>query len=114
MAFAAHERRMVEPQKDGQPLRSHLQAAERQGSPVARAELAGPELPVELAHVWGWFLELHLARGSSGFGPAPIGYGEINAWAALKRLRPVLLEMECLVALDQLWLAPIKPKKGTA
>lgn len=105
MAYAAHERRMVEPLKDGHTLRQHLKAAAAQRSRRAIADLAGPELPADCAYVWTWFLELHRARGSNGFGPEAIGYRDIEAWAWLKGLRLAPFELDSLVALDQLWLA---------
>jgi SAM-dependent methyltransferase len=37
-------------------------------------ELEACEIPVEAAHIWGWFHELHAARPSSGFGPNPIKF----------------------------------------
>jgi hypothetical protein len=47
------------------------------------AELAGPPMPPGMAYLFDWFLELDVARGSSGFGPNPIGYGEMEAWSRL-------------------------------
>lgn len=40
-------------------------------------------MPPGMAYLLDWFLELDAARGSSGFGPSPIGYSEIEAWARL-------------------------------
>lgn len=101
-----HQRRIAEPQGDGRPYREHLQAVAARGHAAAKAELAGPELPPMGAYVWTWFLELHAARGSSGFGPLPIGYGEIAAWAALTGRAPLPWEIELLTALDRIWRSP--------
>ncbi|WP_435406470.1 phage tail assembly chaperone [Pseudomonas juntendi] len=65
------------------------------------AQLDGPELPAAVDHVWGWYLELHAARGGSGFGPSPIGFTEMAAWAALTGNHPSPWEVETLRALDQ-------------
>ncbi len=74
----------------------------RQG--IAVLELDGPECPLELAYLFGWFLELAATRGSSGFAPAPISFGEIDAWARLMRIRPSPDEVGVLRRLDQVFL----------
>jgi hypothetical protein len=67
-------------------------------------ELDGPPCPVELAYLLEWFLELAAARGSSGFAPSPISFGEIAAWARLMRIRPSPNEVGVLRRLDQAFL----------
>lgn len=89
--------------KDGTTERENLESVERQtGRRLAR--LDGPPLPDEGEHVWRWFLELSTARGSSGFGPNPISYPDIAAWAALTGtlLRPG--EVRAICMLDNVYM----------
>lgn len=69
------------------------------------AELyGGPEMPSAGQYLWGWFLELHRARGG-GFGPAPLGFAEIAAWSGLRGVRLTPWEVEILRDLDASWFA---------
>jgi hypothetical protein len=67
--------------------------------------LDGPLLPREAVHIWTWFLELCGARSSNGWGPNPLGFQDIRAWAELTgtTIRPV--EVQVLLRLDQEWLS---------
>ena len=113
------------PHDDGSTRRDHLEAALRQarrgwagGPPAARieADLAGPELPAEAAHVMRWFDALHLARRSTGFGPDAIGWADILAWATLTGEAPLPWECAALMALDRAfrsaWAAAQPKAKG--
>ncbi|QPF82500.1 hypothetical protein IC762_22395 [Bradyrhizobium genosp. L] len=63
----------------------------------------GPEIPVAGRRVWGIFLDLNRTRGG-GMGPAPISYGEIEAWSLMRRepVRP--FELDVIRALDEAFL----------
>lgn len=61
-------------------------------------------MPEELAHVWGWFLELAATRSAGGWGPNPISYSDISAWAGLTGVAIRAPEVRTLVLLDRLWL----------
>lgn len=86
--------------------REHLEAAARSGSAAAQAELdqAAQANAGHAKHVWEWFLELHAARSGSGFGPNPIGYADIDAWARLSRRRLAAWEVAAIRAMDQAYL----------
>lgn len=58
-----------------------------------------PDVPVAGLRVWGIFLDLTRGRGG-GFGPAPIAYSEIEAYARVRRepIRP--FELDMIRALD--------------
>lgn len=88
---------------NGTSVRENLEAAARQrakrGQPPP-PELVGPDLPAAGEHVWEWFADLSAARGSSGFGPAPITYSEIAAWAQLTGETPLPWEVKAIKALD--------------
>jgi hypothetical protein len=97
--YAAHQRKLGQPQTDGRPLRAHLAVAARH-DPAARIELAGPELPSELAYAWGWFLEL--SRGRKAGHPLP--WREIESWARVTRRMVKTWEVDLLRDLDSVWL----------
>jgi hypothetical protein len=52
-----------------------------------------------------WFHDLDNARGSNGFGPAPISYSELLAWTQLSGVKPASWEIRALRLLDNLYLA---------
>jgi len=82
-------------------LRQHLEAAERQ-SGRAPEGLAGPACPDLLARRWDWFLELDRARRHGGFGPEPLAYADIEAWARLTGRRLSREDVVILVDIDRL------------
>lgn len=84
-------------------MREILESVERQTG-RRPPDLDGPDMPLELAYLWGWFMELHACRGSNGFGPNPISYSDIAAWAGLAGVAIRAPELQCLVILDRLWL----------
>lgn len=61
--------------------------------------LAG-EFPEAVSYLWHWFLSLHGARGSSGFGPNPISWADMQAFFSLHGLRPTATELDLLRRLD--------------
>jgi hypothetical protein len=61
-------------------------------------------VPDGLEFLWQMFLELHAARGSSGFGPEPLGYSDILAYGTLLRSIPEPWEVQAIRALDSIWL----------
>jgi hypothetical protein len=81
----------------------HLEAIART-SAFARAELKGPELPAELAHVWPWFLELHAARSYHSCGPNAIAYQEIAAWSGLTGTPVGPADVDLLRLVDWTWI----------
>ena len=102
MAFAEREFELATPQADGATLREHLENAAAQG--VRNELLDGDPCPDVLAHVWRWFGELSSARGSSGFGPNPLGFAEISAWSQLLDRTPSAVEIELILRLDRQFL----------
>jgi hypothetical protein len=68
-------------------------------------ELAGPPCPSALRYLVGYFNELHAARGSGGFGPNPIGYVDIDAYARLTRRRLSPFEVAIVVRIDRAFLS---------
>jgi hypothetical protein len=89
---------------DGSTERDVLLSVERQTGKTPDA-LQGPPLPADAEHVWQWFLELHAGRGSNGFGPNPLSWSDLAAWASLtmRTVRPS--EVDAIMMLDRLWMA---------
>ncbi len=89
---------------DGSTARQHAEAFERQTGQVA-PDLNGPDLRVDVAHVWQWFLELHARRGSNGWGANALSWGDMFAWVSLTQpgIRPA--ELRAIMALDNAWMA---------
>jgi hypothetical protein len=63
------------------------------------------ELPAELAYLWRWFRELSVVRGSNGWGPNPISFREIEAWAGLTGTIITGVEVQMIMVLDSLFIA---------
>ena len=73
-------------------------------------ELIAPPFPEHLEYVWRWFLSLHNKRGSTGFGPAPIGWTDTQSFFAMRRESPSQFDIELLEALDRIALEDRKKK----
>lgn len=57
--------------------------------------------PHELTYLMEYFLELNETRGSNGFGPNPITYGEVEAWSRLTGIGLQTWEVAVLRQLDR-------------
>ncbi len=75
-------------------------------------ELDVPPLPVQLAHVWHWFLELSLGRTGSGFGLNALTWADMDAWARLTQRRMTREDITCLKALDAEYLKAMHHDPG--
>jgi hypothetical protein len=75
-------------------------------------ELRGPPFPAELAYLWKIFCRLSNRRSSNGFGPAPIGWSDIDAFCRLSQTKLQPWEIEIIEDLDRLWLAPKSETEG--
>lgn len=85
----------------GGSLGDHIAAIRRQrGQEAAKP----PALPLAFAHLWNAFIELHQARGSSGFGPNPISYAEIAAYRAVTGADLSPWEVKVIRALDTVYI----------
>lgn len=86
---------------------------------TGESRIETPDLPVAAWHLWEWFWDLHQSRGG-GFGPAPLSYAELDAWARTQLTRPHCWELEALRKMDRAYLraaakvaeAESKGKKG--
>ena len=64
-------------------------------------------MPVEAAHVWGWFIRIHNTR-QSGMGINPITETEIAAFFKNRGIRPMPWEIEAIARLDAVTLDAFK------
>lgn len=73
----------------------------------------GPEIPYAGLRVWGLFLKLHEQRGT-GFGPCPISYRDMVAFARIsgEAIRP--WEAEIIRALDREFLSVVNKAEKPA
>lgn len=103
---------LQEPEEDGAPLLDHLLAIERQTGARPQILLDAPPLPAGCEGAWRVFNELHACRASTGFGPARIGFVEIDAYCRVKRMALEPWELDCVQRADRAFLAHWKPAKG--
>jgi len=68
-------------------------------------ELALPPIPIGAVHIWAAFIRLHNRRGSSGFGPSPILWSDIEAFSRLSGIRLDPWEIEIIEDLDLVFFA---------
>lgn len=60
--------------------------------------------PAGAEFLWEWFLDLSAGRASNGFGPSPLSWQDIAAWAALTGQAPTPWEVSVLRRLDRVYL----------
>jgi hypothetical protein len=70
--------------------------------------LDGPEVPLQTAHVLGWFYEISQGRTGTGFGPNPLTWAGIEAWMRLTGTVVHPWEIRLLKGLDRLYLDSLK------
>lgn len=92
-------------------MAAHLrQAAKQLGKTVAELLGKDPALgdeplpPEELAPLWRVYLELDAARQGTGYGPQPLGYMEMAAYAVLTCTPVAPWEIRVLKRLDAAYL----------
>lgn len=88
------------PDDKGTTLRDHLEQVTGAGVIDPRLE-EWANFPSYLLYLWDYFMSLHLGRGATGFGPAPLTYAGIYAWGQLSGgvdLSP--WELTTLLAMD--------------
>lgn len=91
---------LAAPEEDGVPLIDHLKAAERQSGKVPQMLLDAPALPAGCEELWRVFNELHSCRGSNGFGPNRITYGDIDSFQRVTGTKLSAWEMAAIRKAD--------------
>lgn len=98
IAYAKHQFTLTK-QAGGASLADHYAALER----ATGRKIEPPKFPSELRYLWNAFIDLHSARGSSGFGPNPIAWSEIDAYVRLTRWDIAVWEVEVIRELDNVF-----------
>jgi len=62
------------------------------------------EFPQDMSQVWKFFIDLHNARSSNGFGVNPISYSEMCSYFQLFEIQPHDWEIETIRKLDKVAL----------
>ena len=102
--FAQSEKELIQPQEDGSTLRDHLNSLWRQSGIQPQALKDAPDLPEHGAHVWAYFCQLNLERGSTGMGPARITSQNMKDWCWATGLTLDLWERAAIRAIDSVWM----------
>lgn len=103
VTFAQSEFKLSVLQEDGKPLRDHLGVLWRQSGECPKELAEAPPLPELAAHVWTWFLELHVDREYAKGEPRPIRSREFIDWMTLTGARPAPWEIRAIRAVDAAW-----------
>lgn len=74
------------------------------------AELDIPELPECVTGLWSAFLALNAARGSSGFGPMPIGFSDLRDYAEIIGWPISAWEADTVMEMDRAALSTLAAK----
>lgn len=91
-------------EEEGGTVLEHLQALERKTGKTPQALLDAPVLPEACVELWDIFKELHACRGSTGFGPACISYGDIDAFQRVTGVTLQPWELEAIRRADMAYL----------
>lgn len=75
--------------------------------------LAEPEIPPGGELYWEWFHELSAGRGSSGFGPLPLSWPDMAAWATISGIELQPWQADIFRAMDQAWLKAVADQGKT-
>ena len=76
------------------------------------AQLDVVRLPVEVAHIWEYFLRLNAKRTVGAMTPNPLSGLEIEAWERRRRIRLDPFESDCIDALDEVYLVSSSEKSS--
>lgn len=110
-SYARSEFELSARQEDGATLREHLEAVAARSGKLPSQLANSAKLPDGCAPLWRIFLHLHGRRGSSGFGPSPISYSEIDAYQRVTRQELAAWEINAIIAADDAYFASMpKPK----
>lgn len=75
---------------------------------AALKALRGPRLPLEVAYLWGWYLELRSGRQYAMGDPLPVSWVDLAAWRDLTGRSPYPDEVTALMDIDRAYLYPGK------
>ncbi|MBN9333632.1 hypothetical protein [Devosia sp.] len=61
---------------------------------------------------WRWFNDLCRTRTSNGYGPNPLSYSEIEAYARLYRWSLEARHVDMILAMDRVWMEHARGGEG--
>lgn len=64
-----------------------------------------PRLPDGCEQLWSDFADLHGCRGSTGFGPMRITFGDLDAWQRVQGVRLPAWQIAAIRGADNAYLA---------
>ena len=82
-------------------VRDHLAQAEAANPGLVIQELHPDPPPQEVAHLWGYFLQISRERNNGGFGPSPISSQNISYWQQLREIELMPFEIDAILAIDE-------------
>ncbi len=71
-----------------------------------------PVFPAGLELLWSQFLDLHVSRGSTGFGPARITFVDIDAWQRVTGSRLEAWEIGAIRKADDAYMRTVSAEKS--
>lgn len=74
---------------------------------LAKFGLEEPEIPEDGEPLWEWFWELSSGRGHTGFGPQPLSWQDMEAWARISGIELQPWQAVIFRAMDRAWLAAV-------
>ena len=102
---------LFSPQADGTTLAAIARQVEADTGQWPEDIPEPPEIPPEAENLWAWFWQLRTAQPSAGFGPAPLSFGEMDAWRRVTGNPLEPWQAEVLLAMDAAFLAA-QAKRG--
>jgi hypothetical protein len=112
--YVRHAFGLEELQHDQRPLRAHLAPLAKRGDRDALALLRAPLYPERCSHLIGWFFELHGRRSMGQYGPAPLSWADLYAWACLTGRKPTPWELRVLGRIDAAYFATLNARNQQA
>lgn len=92
-------------------MKAQIKRAKQRGDKV-RVALLKPDikqkpLPPAARRIWQTFVRLSARRGGTGFGPAPIGWIDLDAYQRMTGIRLSPWQIEMIEMLDGLYLGAV-------
>lgn len=85
-------------------MREHLESYERQTGRQHPMLADAPVLPAGAEQLWRDFMALHLTRGSNGFGPARISFGDLDAYQRVQGVKLPAWQVDAIRRADSAYL----------
>lgn len=101
-AYAEKRLELEKPQKDGTPLRVHLEKIEEKTGKTPK-EMELPEFPDAAENAWDSWQELSESRPPGFSGPSAITYLEIEAYIRMTGTTLTYWEVDAIKMIDRIY-----------